>query len=130
MVPIQLPHERRQVLRNHRASGVGEFGPQSACKRLQELHWVEGDCGQTAHSNAPTDLPWPQPFGRAPYVVNTTEVVLFPDGSEIFAGDGTEPAVPGADALEVGPDSLAWPKVAKRGAGQLAIRASSHELFA
>jgi len=62
--------------------------------------------------------------------VNTTEVVLFPDGSEIFAGDGTEPAVPGADALEVGPDSLAWPKVAKRGAGQLAIRASSHELFA
>src|SRR5262249_40969862 len=84
MVPIQLPHERRQVLRNRRASGVGEFGPQSACKRLQELHWVEGDCGQTAHPNAPTDLPWPQPFGRAPYVVNTTEVVLFPDGSRFL----------------------------------------------
>ena len=74
-VPIQLSHERRQVFRHRGASDVGEFGPQSGRKRLQKLHGVEG--GQTAHPHAPTDLPWPQPFGRAPYVVNTTEAVLF-----------------------------------------------------
>ena len=55
MIPIQLSHERRQVFRHRGASGVGEFGPQSGRKRLQELHRVEGDGGQTAHPNAPTD---------------------------------------------------------------------------
>jgi hypothetical protein len=58
-VPIQLSHERRQVFWNLGASGVGEFGAQSGRKRLQERHGVEGDGGQTAHPNAPTDLPWP-----------------------------------------------------------------------
>src|SRR5262249_30123304 len=72
-----LSHERRQVFRHRGAGGVGEFGPQSGRKRLQELHRVEGDGGQMTHLHAPTDLPWPQPFGRAPYVVNTTEVLLF-----------------------------------------------------
>jgi hypothetical protein len=91
MIPIQLSHERRQVFRHRGASGVGEFGPQSGRKRLQELHRVEGDGGQTAHPNAPTDLPLPQPFGRAPYVVNTTAVVLFRHGGRIFAGNGAEP---------------------------------------
>ena len=55
MIPIQLSHERRQVFRHRGATGVGEFGPQSGRKRLQELHRVEGD-RQTAHPNAPTDL--------------------------------------------------------------------------
>ena len=65
MVPIQLSHERRQVFRHRGAGGVGEFGPQSGRKRLQELHRVEGDGGQTAHPNAPTDLPWPnRPVAR------------------------------------------------------------------
>jgi hypothetical protein len=59
MVPIQLLHERRQVFRHRGASGVGEFGPQSGRKRPQEPHRVEGDGGQMAHPNAPTDLPWP-----------------------------------------------------------------------
>jgi hypothetical protein len=72
-VPIQLSHERRQVFRHRGASGIGEFGPQSRRKRLQELHRVEGDGRQTAHPIALTDLPLAQPFGRAPYVVNTTE---------------------------------------------------------
>src|SRR5215469_3050257 len=58
-VPIQLSHERRQVFRHRGASGVGEFGPQSGRKRLQEPHRVEGDGEQMAHPNAPTDLPWP-----------------------------------------------------------------------
>src|SRR5262249_14801747 len=44
-------------------------------KRLQELHRVEGDGGQATHRTAPTDFPWPNRSGRAPYVVNTTEVV-------------------------------------------------------
>jgi hypothetical protein len=57
-IPIQLSHERRQVFRHRGASGVGEFGPQSGRKRLQELHRVEGDGGQTTHPHAPTDLPW------------------------------------------------------------------------
>ena len=52
---IPMSHERRQVFRHRGASGVGEFGPQSGRKRLQELHRVEGDGGQTAHPNAPTD---------------------------------------------------------------------------
>ena len=39
----------------------------------------------------PTDLPWPQPFGRAPYVVNTTQAVLFRGGGKIFAVNGAEP---------------------------------------
>jgi hypothetical protein len=38
-----------------------------------------------------------QPFGRAPYVVNTTETVLFRGGGTIFAGNGAEPMVPSAD---------------------------------
>ena len=38
-----------------------------------------------------------QPFGRAPYVVNTTEVVLFRGGGKIFAGNGAEPVAPKAD---------------------------------
>ena len=61
MIPIQfqLSHERRQVFRHRGASGVSEFGPQSTRKRLQELHRVEGDGGQTTHPTAPTDLPWP-----------------------------------------------------------------------
>jgi hypothetical protein len=56
MIPIQLSQELRQVFRHRGASGVGEFGPQSGRKRQQELHRVEGDGGQTAHPNAPTDL--------------------------------------------------------------------------
>jgi len=47
------------LFRNRGASGVGEFGAQPGRKRLQELHRVEGDGGQTAHPNTPTDLPWP-----------------------------------------------------------------------
>jgi len=58
-IPIQLSHERRQVFRHRGASGIGEFGPQSGRKRLKELHRVEGDGGQMAHPNAPTELPWP-----------------------------------------------------------------------
>jgi hypothetical protein len=58
-IPIQLSHERRQVFRHRSASGIGEFGPQSGRKGLKELHRVEGDDRQTAHHNAPTDLPWP-----------------------------------------------------------------------
>jgi hypothetical protein len=58
-IPIQLSHERRQVFRHRGASGIGEFGPQSGRKGLKELHRVEGDDRQTAHHNAPTDLPWP-----------------------------------------------------------------------
>jgi hypothetical protein len=57
-IPIQLS-QRRQVFRHRGASGVGEFGPQSGRKRLQELHRVEGDGGQTAHPNALMDLPSP-----------------------------------------------------------------------
>jgi hypothetical protein len=75
-----LSHERRQVFRNRGASGVGEFGAQSGRKRLQERHRVEGDGGQTAHPNAPTDLPWPN---RS---VAPTEVLLFRGGGKIFAG--------------------------------------------
>ncbi len=92
-VPIQLSHERRQVFRHRGASGIGEFSPQSGRKGLKELHRVEGDGGQAAHRNAPTDLPWPNRSGRAPYVVNTTEVVWFRGGGKIFA----EPVVRGAD---------------------------------
>src|SRR6516162_423291 len=65
MIPIQLSHERRQVFRHRGASGIGEFGPQSGCKRLQELNWVEGDGGQTAHPYAPTDSPGPTVRSRA-----------------------------------------------------------------
>jgi hypothetical protein len=64
-VPIQLLHERHQVLRHRGASGVSELGPQSGRKRLQELHRVEGDGGQTTHPNTPTDLPWPNVRSRA-----------------------------------------------------------------
>src|SRR5262249_334782 len=39
--------------------------------------------------------PLAQPFGRAPYVVNTTEVLLFRRGGKIFAGNRAEPVVPG-----------------------------------
>ena len=92
MTPIQLSHERRQVFRHRGASGVGEFGPQSGRKRLQELHRVEGDGRQTTHPNAPTDLPLAQPF--APCVVNPTEAVLFRRGGKIFAGDGAGPVRP------------------------------------
>jgi hypothetical protein len=88
-IPVQLSHERRQVFRHRGAGGVGEFGPQSGRKRLKELHRVEGDGGQMTHLHAPTDLPWPQPFGRAPYVVNTTEVLLFQRGGKIFAGNAS-----------------------------------------
>jgi hypothetical protein len=42
---------------------------------------------------APTDLPWPNRSGRAPYGVNTTKVVWFRGGGKIFA----EPVVRGAD---------------------------------
>jgi len=59
MIPIQLSHERRQVFRHRGASSIGEFGPQSGRKRLQKIHRVEGDGGQTTHPHAPTDLPWP-----------------------------------------------------------------------
>src|SRR6516162_3031746 len=41
--------------------------------------------------------PLAQPFGRAPYVVNTTEAILFRGGGKIFAGSGAEPVVPRAD---------------------------------
>ncbi len=91
-VPVQLSHERRQVFRHRGASGVGEFGPQSGRKRLQELHRVEGDGGQAAHRTAPTDLPWPNRSGRAPYVVNTTEVVWFRGGRQDFCGAGVRGA--------------------------------------
>ena len=95
MVPIQLPHERRQVFRNWGASGVGEFGAQSGRKRLQERHRVEGDGGQTAHPQYSDRPPLAQPFGRAPYVVNTTEVLLFRGGGKICAGNGAEPGLGG-----------------------------------
>jgi hypothetical protein len=88
-VPIQLSHERRQVFRNRGAGGVGEFGPQSGRKCLQELHRVEGDGGHTAHPQYSDGPPLAQPFGRAPYVVNTTEAILFRGGGKIFAGNGT-----------------------------------------
>jgi hypothetical protein len=41
--------------------------------------------------------PLAQPFGRAPYVVNPTKVVLFRGGGKIFAGNGAGPVPPGAD---------------------------------
>ena len=87
MIPIQLSHERRQVFRHRGASGVGEFGPQSGRKRLQELHRVEGDGGQMA-SQSSDGPPLAQPFSHAPYVVNPTETVLFRRGGKIFAGNG------------------------------------------
>jgi hypothetical protein len=91
-VPIQLSHKRRQLFRHRGANGVGEFGLQSGRKRLQELHRVEGDGGQAAHRTAPTDLPWPNRSGRAPYVVNTTEVVWFRGGRQDFCGAGVRGA--------------------------------------
>jgi hypothetical protein len=47
VVAIQSARERRQVFRNQGASGVGEFGPQSARKHLRELHRIEQDEGRT-----------------------------------------------------------------------------------
>jgi|SRR6516165_1653431 len=50
----------------------------------------------------PTDLPWPQPFGRAPYVVNTTEAVLFRGGGKIFASNGAGPVADNELAISKG----------------------------
>jgi hypothetical protein len=49
---------------------------------LGQGRWADG---ASQHSDGP---PLAQPFGRAPYVVNTTEVVLFRGGGKIFAGNG------------------------------------------
>ena len=98
-VPIQLSHERRQVFRHRGASDVGEFGPQSGRKCLQELHRVEGDGGHTAHPQYSDRPPLAQPFGRAPYVVNTTEAILFRGGGKIFAGNGGEPGFGGQTTI-------------------------------
>ena len=39
---IPMSHERRQVFRHRGASGIGEFGPQSGRKGLEELHRLLG----------------------------------------------------------------------------------------
>src|SRR5258708_39532343 len=58
---------------------------------LGQGRWADG---ASQYSDGP---PLAQPFGRAPYVVNTTEVVLFRGGGKIFAGNGAEPVAPRAD---------------------------------
>src|SRR5262249_43820883 len=51
----------------------------------------------SARSPVSDGPPLAQPFGRAPYVGNTTEAVFFRGGGEIFSGVGVSRWVPGAE---------------------------------
>src|SRR5262249_21224203 len=72
---LHFAHERCQIFRKRGASGIGELGPQSRRKRLNEFDRIERDNGASQCS--------------APYVVNMTDAILFRP-EKIFSAQGLD----------------------------------------